>query len=454
MTEICWLSATELAAAYRSRELSPVTVVEHLLARIRALDPQLNVFIHLDAEGALRQARQAEADLAAGRDLGPLHGIPYGVKDIIDVEGLPTTCHSNMLKGNIAKRDADVVARLRKAGAIALGKIATHEFAIGGPSFDLPFPPARNPWNRDHHPGGSSSGSGAGLGAGFFPLAIGTDTGGSVRNPAGCCGIVGLKPSYDKVSRDGVFPLSWTLDYVGPMARRVEDVALFLDAMVGQEPTALDTDIKGLRIGFVKHYHEKDMQAGPETAAALQAAADTLAGLGATVTEVELPPLVDFASVNRAILTPEAWAIHAPWLRAHPERYGKLSRRRLMVGAFVTAEAHVRARLMGARLKQRVEAVFDHVDVLLTANAMNPACRIDDEDAVVFNYFQHARAPFNLTGHPALSIMCGLSGDGLPLAMQLVATHDREDVILNVAAAYQRKTEWADMRPPLSDAAA
>ncbi|GGE31923.1 amidase [Agaricicola taiwanensis] len=450
MTDICWLSAADLAAAYRRRELSPVTVVEHLLARIRALNPTLNVFIHVDEEGALRQARQAEADLAAGRDLGSLHGIPYGVKDIIDVKGLPTTCHSAVLKDNVATRDAVVVDRLRKAGAIPLGKISTHEFAIGGPSFDLPFPPARNPWNLDHHPGGSSSGSGAGVAAGLFPVALGTDTGGSVRNPAGACGVMGLKASYDKVSRDGVFPLSWTLDYVGPLARKAEDVALFLGAMTGSPPPALNPDIRGLRVGFVRHYHEKEIPAGPETAAALQTAADTLAGLGATVTDVELPSLIDFANVNRAILTPEAWAIHGQWMREHPEKYGRFSRRRLMVGAFVSAEAHVRARLMGARLKEKVEAVFDKVDVLLLANAMNPPCRIEDEEAVALNYFQHARAPFNLTGHPAMSVMCGLSASGLPLAMQIAGPQNREDVVLNVAAAYQKATDWTDRHPPLT----
>lgn len=449
MTELCWMSATELAAAYRTRELSPVTVVEELLARIRALDPRLNVFIHLDEEGALRQARQAEADFAAGRDLGPLQGIPYGVKDIIDVEGLPMTCHSAALKDNVARRDAVVVERLRKAGAIALGKIATHEFAIGGPSFDLPFPPARNPWNRDRHPGGSSSGSGAGVAAGFFPVALGTDTGGSVRNPAGACGVMGLKPTYDKVSRDGVFPLSWSLDYVGPLARKVEDIALFLSVMADVPPVKPNSGIAGLRIGFVRHYHERDMTAGPDTAAALQSAADTFAGLGATVVDVELPPLQDFATLNRAVLTPEAWAIHGPRLREHPEQYGKLSRRRLMVGAFVTAESHLRARMMGARLRDQVSKIFETVDVLLLANAMHPACRIDDEEQVVRNYFQHARAPFNLTGHPAMSVMCGLSTDGMPIGMQLAGPHDREDLILNAAIAYQNATDWSDRHPPL-----
>ncbi|MDQ8729287.1 amidase [Bradyrhizobium sp. LHD-71] len=449
MTEIAWLSAKELGAAYRNGELSPVIVVQHLLDRISRLDPELNVFIHLDANGALQQARQAETEIANGHDRGLLHGVPIGIKDIIDVAGLPTTCHSAVLRGNIAQKDAEAVARLRAGGAIILGKVATHEFAIGGPSFDLPFPPARNPWNREHHPGGSSSGSGAGLAAGFFPLALGTDTGGSVRNPAGACGVVGLKASYEKISRTGVYPLSGTLDHVGPMARHVEDVSLLFDVLTGApQPTPPNRDIKGLRIGFVRSFHERDMVAGPDTRAALEAAADTLLGMGAVVTDIELPPLHDFAVVSRAILTPEAWAIHGDRMRATPEKYGKLARRRLMVGAFITAESYVWATAMAARLKEEVNRAFDSVDVLLTANAMNPACRIDDEEAIARSYFEHARAPFNITGHPAISIMCGLSQQRMPIALQLIGPLEREDLILRAAAAYESVTPWSAMRPP------
>jgi aspartyl-tRNA(Asn)/glutamyl-tRNA(Gln) amidotransferase subunit A len=450
MSEIAWLSATELASAYRKRDLSPVTVVEHLIERISGLDARVNVFVHLDEEGALRQAKEAEADILAGRERGPLHGVPVGIKDIIDVAGLPTTCHSQMLIDNIAGADAESVTRLREAGAIILGKVATHEFAIGGPSFDLPFPPARNPWNPDHHPGGSSSGSGAGLAAGFFPLALGTDTGGSVRNPAGACGVIGLKPTYERVSRKGVFPLSWTLDNVGPMGRRVEDVFLLLDAITGAEHSSapLERDIKGLRVGFVRKFHERDFTAEPDTAAALQTAANVLTELGALVTDIELPPLQDFAAVSRTILTSEAWSIHGEAMRAHPEKYCKLSRQRLLVGAFITSESYIRARMLAAKLQQDVDDAFGKFDVLLAANAMNPACRIDDEEIIVTNYLQHARAPFNVTGHPALSMMCGLSQQGMPIAMQLIGPRQREDVVLRAAAAYERATDWTMMRPP------
>ena len=219
MNDLHWMTVAEVARAIATRNLSPVELMEALLERIARLDPKLNAFIRLDADVAIHAARAAEAEIASGRQRGPLHGVPVGIKDIIDVAGLPTTCHSKLLIDNIASTDAVCVSRLRGAGAIVLGKLSTHEFAIGGPSFDLPWPPARNPWNTDHHPGGSSSGSGSGLAAGLFPMALGSDTGGSVRNPASACGIVGLKPTYGLVSRRGVFPLSFTLDHVGPMTR-------------------------------------------------------------------------------------------------------------------------------------------------------------------------------------------------------------------------------------------
>jgi aspartyl-tRNA(Asn)/glutamyl-tRNA(Gln) amidotransferase subunit A len=232
MTNPAWISAADAGAAFRAKKLSPVELLKGLLAHIERLDPLLNVFIRLDAEAAMAAAQAAEHDIATGRARGPLHGIPVAVKDIIDVAGLPTTCHSKILLDNVPKTDATVITKLRAAGAIILGKVATHEFATGGPSFDLPFPPARNPWNRDHHPGGSSSGSGAGVAGGMFPLALGTDTGGSVRNPASVCGIVGMKPTYGLVSRRGVFPISHSCDHVGPLARTAEDTAARRDGRV------------------------------------------------------------------------------------------------------------------------------------------------------------------------------------------------------------------------------
>ncbi|MDP4836203.1 MAG: amidase, partial [Burkholderiales bacterium] len=270
-----WMTVSQISRGYAAGTLSPVALTEALLERIQAHDPQYHAFIHFDRTVALEQAMHAEKAWRAGRSLGPLHGVPVGIKDIIDMAGQTTSCHSVVMRAHIAREDAPVVSALRAAGAIMFGKLSLHEFAIGGPSFDLPFPPARNPWNINHHPGGSSSGSGTALAAGFLPLALGTDTGGSVRHPAAACGLVGLKPTYDLVSRRGVYPLAMSLDHVGPMARTVEDVALLLDVMVRTSSSLthprplsyardLKLGVKGLRIGFVRHFHEQDDIADPE----------------------------------------------------------------------------------------------------------------------------------------------------------------------------------------------
>ncbi|MDE2006879.1 MAG: amidase [Rhodospirillales bacterium] len=462
-TAAYWLTASEAGRAFAARTISPVELLDALLARIDALQPKLRAFIRLDADAAREAAIAAGREITAGRIRGPLHGVPFGVKDIIDVAGLPTTCHSRILLDNVARADAAVVARLRQAGAIVLGKLATHEFAIGGPSFDLPFPPARNPWNPDHHPGGSSSGSGAGVAAGLFPVALGSDTGGSVRNPASCCGIVGLKPTYGLVSRRGVFPLSYTLDHVGPLTRSVADAALMLDAMAGHDAadpgsapsTArlfgrdLDRGVRDLRIGFVRHFHETDLPAHPEMTAALEDAARVLEAEGAEVRTIRLPALGEFAGVNRVILTAEAWSVHAPWLRARPGDYGRLSRRRLLPGAFLDAGEYVGAQRRRAQMIAAVEDSFRDVDVLLCASSMDPASRIDDAEETARTYPRQARTPFNVTGHPALAMMAGLSDAGLPLSVQFVGRYFEDATVLRVAAAYERATGWHARRPPI-----
>jgi aspartyl-tRNA(Asn)/glutamyl-tRNA(Gln) amidotransferase subunit A len=458
-----WLSATEIAQAYAERALTPVQLVTDLLARIEAQDPKLNAFIRLDADAALRSAREATAEIAAGRTRGPLHGVPVGIKDIIDVVGLPTTCHSKILVDNVAKTDAVVIAKLRHAGAIIMGKLSTHEFAIGGPSFDLPFPPARNPWNPDHHPGGSSSGSGAGVAAGLFPLALGTDTGGSVRNPASACGIVGLKPSYGLVSRRGVFPLSFTLDHVGPLTRTIADNALLLDAIAGHDPAdpgsaatqargfgrLLDRGVRDLRIGFVRHFHERDLPAHPEVGAALEDVARVLQAEGAQVHTITLPSLTEFAGINRVILCSEAWTIHAPWLRERPGDYGQLARRRLLPGAFMTAGDYVGSQRRRGEIIAAVEDRLRDYDVLLCASSMDPSSRMDDFEETARTYPRQARTPFNVTGHPALAMMSGLSRGGLPLSVQFVGRYFDEATVLRVAAAYERATGWHKKRPPI-----
>ena len=463
-SDLHWMGVAPAANAIAAGDLSPVELTEALLKRIDKLDPKLNAFIYVDREGALAAARAAEAEIAKGRRRGPLHGVPVGVKDIVDVAGLPTTGHSKVLRGNApAETDAVCVARLRAAGAIVLGKLSTHEFAIGGPSHDLPWPPARNPWNPDHHPGGSSSGSGSGVAGGLFPMAIGTDTGGSVRNPASCVGIVGMKPTYGLVSRRGVFPLSFTLDHIGPMTRTVEDNALMLACMAGHDPldpgsapareghyaAKLERGARGLRVGFVRHFHEVDMPAAPEVTAALEHVARTLQLEGADLRDVRLPTLGEFAAVNRVILQSEAWSIHSKWLRERPGDYGQLARRRLMAGAFMSSGDYVLAQRRRLEMIAAVEAALREVDVLLCASSMDPACRIDDPAEIDRTYPRQARTPFNVTGHPAIALMAGLSSGGLPLAVQFVGRNFDEATLYQVARAWERATGMDKKRPPI-----
>ncbi len=359
--------------------------------------------------------------------LGPLDGVPVGIKDVIDVAGMPTRCHSRTTSDVPVARDAAVVAQLRAGGAVILGKLATHEFAIGGPAFDLPFPPARNPWNPDHHPGGSSSGAGAAVAAGLVPLAVGTDTAGSVRNPASACGIVGLKPGLGVLPLDGVVPLATTLDHVGLLTRSVADMAIAAKAL-----GIIGTTGGGLKVGYVRHFHSRDMAASADVAAALDRVAEAL-----DAREIELPPLGDFALVNRVILQSEGFAAHAERFRARPEELSALTRAALLAGAFTSAETLLAAYRQRHWLTAAVDAAFAVVDILVTASSLEPACRIDDPAEIARSYMLQARSPFNVTGHPALAMMAGLSVDGLPLSVQFVSRMGEEGRLLAVAAAWE-----------------
>ncbi|HYC48727.1 MAG TPA: amidase [Burkholderiales bacterium] len=464
MSDAHWLTAAEIGAAYGAGKLSPVELVRALVGRIESRDKKLNAFIDVGAERALEDARQAEREIRAGRVLGPLHGVPIGLKDIIDVAGLRTSCHSKIMEKHVAKRDAEVVRRLRAAGAILLGRLSLHEFAFGGPAFDLPYPPARNPWNPGHMPGGSSSGSGVAVAAGMLPLALGTDTGGSIRNPAGCCGIVGHKPTYGLVSRRGVFPLAFTLDHIGPLTRTVRDTALVLDAIAGYDAADpgsapsreydftrdLDRGIAGLRVGLVRHFHERDLQADPEMAGGIEAVAGVLRKEGAVVRDVTLPSLRELSGVHRVILMAEAWAIHEKWLREQPQNYARATGRKLLAGAFLTAGDYIQAQRRRGEMIAAVNDALRDVDVLVTANAMDTACKIDDEAEIARTYPRQARGPFNLTGHPAIAIPSGLSKGGLPLSAQIVGRHFDDRTVLRVANAYERASGFSQRRPPES----
>jgi aspartyl-tRNA(Asn)/glutamyl-tRNA(Gln) amidotransferase subunit A len=459
--DFAYLGLAEAAKLIRDKKLSPVEYTTALLARIERHDPKLNAFIALMPERALAAAQAAEAEITAGRWRGPFHGMPYALKDIIDVEGIATTAHSRILADNGARSHAAVTERLEAAGGILLGKLSTHEFAIGGPSFDLPWPPARNPWNRDHFCGGSSSGSGAGLAAGFFSAALGSDTGGSIRNPASMCGITGMKPTYGRVSRRGVVPLAFSLDHIGPMTRTVRDNALMLQVIAGYDPAdpasadepvpdygaMLGHDVKGLRIGVVRHFYTTDVAADPEQVDALDVAVRLFGEAGAETTEITLPSLRDFSACGQVILAAEAYAVHEQWLKERPQDYGARARERLLAGAELRAADYLQAVRWRLQLRDQVAAAFTNIDVAITASSMDPACRIDDDAALAANYWRQARMPFNVTGQPGLVIPAGFNKDGLPLSLQLVGRPFTEAMLYRVAQFYEHTTGWTTHHP-------
>ena len=463
MTELAYLSLAQASAFIRSKELSPVDYTQALLSHVDIHDAKFNAFLRQTPDIALQQAKQAEADIEAGNWRGPLHGIPYGLKDIIDVEGVPTTGHSKILADNLARADAFVTQRLKAAGAVLLGKLSTHEFALGGPSFDLPWPPARNAWNRDYFPGGSSRGSGVALAAGFVPAALGTDTGGSVRNPASMCGIVGMKATYGRVSRRGVLPLAYSLDHIGPMTRTVTDNAMLLGVIAGHDPqdpgsarsavpdftAALDKGVNGLRIGVIRRFYTVDFEADAEMAQSIEDALQILAKQGAEIHEIDPGPLADYTSANRVILLSEAYAIHEKWLQERPADYGDLTRERLLPGAFFRAVDYVHALRQREVLRHKFNACMASVDVAITASSMDPACPIEDAELCEKHYGRQARAPFNVTGNPALAVPTGFASTGLPVSMQIIGKPFDETTVYRVARAYERATDWTSRHPVL-----
>ena len=457
------LSIAEMGRALRSGAVTSVQLTQEALGRVKAQDDKLHAFVLVTEELALAQAARADEELKAGSDRGAFHGIPYTLKDIYDTAGIRTTCHSKLRLDNVPQHNSVVAGKFDSAGAVLLGKLATHEFALGGPSFDLPFPPARNPWNTDHVTGGSSSGSATAIASRMVRMAMGSDTGGSIRGPAAWCGLVGIKPTYGRVSRRGVFPLSFTLDHVGPLTRTVADAALMLDAIAGHDPEdpgstptqarhfgrLLDRGVRDLRIGFVRHFHETDMPAHPEVTAGLEEVSRVLQAEGAEIRTVRLPSLDEFRGINRVILSSEAWSIHAPWLRERPGDYGQLCRQRLLPGAFISAGEYIGAQRRRLELIAAVEDVLRDVDVLLCASSMDPSSRLDDEPETSRTYPRQARAPFNVTGHPALAMMAGLSSGGLPVSVQFVGRYFDDATVLRVAAAYERATPWHKKHPPI-----
>ena len=456
-----YLTIAEAAPRIEARELSPVALTEAYLARIQAIDGGLNAYVLVTAERARADARRAEAEIAAGHYRGPLHGIPIALKDIINTAGIRTTCHSHLLIDHVPSEDADCVRRLSEAGAVLLGKLATHEFAFGGPSFDLPFPLPRNPWNTEHFAGGSSSGSGVAVAAGLCMGALGTDTGGSIRLPAAYCGIAGLKATYGRVSRRGVAPLAFTLDHVGPMTWTARDAALMLQALAGHDPADpgsadmpvgdyaahLTGDIRGLRIGLVRHFHQEDEQASPALVAAFDNAAATFRSLGASVGDVRLSSLRDYHACCFVILLAEGFSVHEADLKTRPDKFGEAARDRLMLSSFLSAPDYVQAMRMRRQLAAEMRAALGQVDVLVTAGALDAAPRIADVSKFSVITRPIVTAPFNVTGSPTIAVCVGHTAAGLPLGMQIAGRAFDEATVLRVADAYERATPWRARRP-------
>jgi aspartyl-tRNA(Asn)/glutamyl-tRNA(Gln) amidotransferase subunit A len=390
-----------------------------------------------------------------------MHGIPYALKDIVETAGIRTTGHSKLRQDYVPKADAEVVNRLRAGGGILVGKLATWEFALGGPSYDLPWPPARNPWNPDHHPGGSSSGAGAAVGAGFVPAAIGTDTGGSVRGPAAFCGIAGLKPTYGRISRRGIFPNTFTMDHAGPMTRSAEDIALMLQVIAGFDPqdpgsedspvpdyaAALTGDIKGMRFGLVEGWHT-DASAHPDLGPAIDAAVAVLQGLGATIVPVKLSSLRDYTDCKTTLSIAELYSIHEHDLKIRPQDFGRILRNRVLPGALIRAEDYVQAQRWRTELAREQALVLKQVDAIITAGALGVADRADPNAADRLVSSPSITMPFSVGGLPALAIPCGFShAEGLPLSLQIAGAPFAEATVLRIAHAYQQASDWHKRHP-------
>lgn len=462
--DLCYQTIAQAGAGLRRKEFSAVELTDACLDRIDALDAKLHSFITLTADLALEQARRAQRELLGGIDRGPLHGIPIALKDLYMTKGIRTTCHSAVLENWLPDHDATTVTKLQEAGAVLLGKLGMHEFAFGGPSVDAPFPAVRNPWNTAHIPGGSSSGSGAALAAGFCYGALGSDTGGSIRTPSSHCGIVGIKPTYGRVSRFGVIPLSWSLDHTGPMGRGVEDCAIMLQALAGYDPkdhasanvdvpnfqTAMKDGVKGLRIGVPRqHWFDENLGIDRQTEAVFDQALKVLENLGAMVVDIDGKPFSLARKANQTILVCEAYAYHEKTMQETPLRFGSSVRRRILEGAFLSAADYLTAQRARAILNEQIRANFAKVDVFAVPGAARPPEHFEGMDPNEQNLRPSFTNPFNLTGLPAITVSCGFTEGNLPAGIQFVAPALQEATCFRVAYAYEQATEWHKQRPTL-----
>lgn len=456
------LTIAEASRLLAARKLSPVEMTQALLARIERVNPLVDAYLCVTADRALAAAPAAEKTLAAGTGT-PLTGIPLAYKDMYETAGVPTTAHSRILRDNVPAHDAEAVRRLAAAGAVMLGKLATHEFALGGPAFDLPWPPARNPWDRERFTGGSSSGSGAAVAAGLAPGSLGTDTAGSIRLPAGWCGVAGIKPTPGLVSRRGVLPLAPGLDTAGPLAWTAEDCAILLDAIAGHDPAdpasvavppgnyaaRLEAPLGRLRVGVVRRFHERDLVAAPEMRAMVDAAARTLEAMGCIVEEATLPPLQDYDAVCRLIMTAEAYALHERTMQTRPGDYSRFFRSRVMGGALIRAADYIAAQRMRGDLTRAMDAAFQRHDVLMCATTPGPAPLLADLRPDEAQVRPLLTTPANVAAIPALSVCGGFSAGGLPLGLQMMGPAWSEARLLRLAHQFERAAGTRARRPAL-----
>ena len=452
-TDLRKMSLAQVSEAIRTRDLSPVEVLEATLARIDGEGEGLNAFITVSRGEARQQAMEAERAIGAGDYRGPLHGVTVAHKDIVATSGIRTTCGSRVFRDQVPEQDATIVERLNAAGAVMVGKTGLYEFACAPPN--PLFGASRNPWDLERDTGGSSSGSAAAIAAYLCHAAIGTDTGGSIRSPASLCGIVGLKQTYGRVSRRGVFPLSWSLDHAGPMTRTVEDAALVLQAIAGYDPKdtstvdlpvpdyrkALTGDVKGLKAGVPREYFFKDL--GPGVGEAVDRAIQTLEDAGMAIEEVALPHADYIQASWWGVFAPEAAAIHGPLMGASADDYAEPVLSMVGPGHFLPATVHMKADQARTIITAEMNDVLRRVDVLLTPTSPIVAWKPEEGGALwnrvtdVISTIARCTAPFNLTGHPAISVPCGLSPEGLPIGFQIAGRAFDEEMVLNVAHAYE-----------------
>ena len=456
------LSIAAMGKALRSGAVTSVKLTQDALERIKAQDDTLHAFVLLTEDLALAQAKRADAELKAGGDRGAFHGIPHALKVIYDTAGVRTTCHSKLRIDNVPAHDSVVAGRFDAAGAVLLGKLATHEFALGGPSFDLPFPPARNPWNTDRVTGGSSSGSAAAIASRMVRMAMGSDTGGSIRGPAAWCGLVGIKPTYGRVSRRGVFPLAWSLDHCGPLSRSVEDSVLTLQLLAGHDPydvasndvpvpdfgADLNKGVKGLHIGIPRDFFVGASALTHDVLAGIERTAAQLREAGAIVEDVKLPDFALFGAAGRVIMMAEAYAIHEENMRTRLLDYGEITANRFVLGATVRSSDYLAALRVRRELTDAVNETLRHRDALLCVSALSTAPRFDAPVDALSSGAPMQTIPFNVTGHPAMSVPVGLGSDGLPVGIQIVGRAFDEATVFRVGRAVEVLSGWEGVALP------